>query len=208
MCEAMEFSISPEEQEKLLIEGLLERLRLHRENAQNLQAAQIASHIEARQPLALNNYYIDLLDENKHIPARHSRVVFGPQHNQPTRHEIAKLVVRYPDALEDYYPQRQEDWNWNDIFIEIWNPAGKSQDYLLNSKGLVPFTNADSDVIADENFYQTKDLFTVPNPASLIAPRTIEMLNDVLRTDSLPNESYAYHTQTSDDEQPYYPPLY
>lgn len=211
MSEFAPIPLPPEDNEELLVSGLIVLLQFHRENAANLQQSQLNAHMEAGQPLRAANYVVDSLKEDgKHIRIQHTRVVFGPQYKQPLRHNVAQLVVRYPEvsdeATGDFVRVPNDGLFWNDVFLEARTVDGHAQDYLLNSKGLTAFENAQSDVETDEAFYQTGDLFTARTGTHDKGLLTLEILNELLpiHAASLNYEAYAYQLQPSDEELPPY----
>jgi hypothetical protein len=187
---------------------IIATLRQHEQVASVLQARIQAAHRESHQPLRSGNYMIRSdIETGPHIPAQHNRVVFVPQDYHEPVDGIAQLNVRYPITTEDYYPVAPPDSFWNDIFLEVWNEQGESQDYLLNSEGLHAFNNID-DVVPDENFANTRSIFRVVTPALMRVPLSTKTLADIFPPnlqDPYPRPGYIYAHQTTDLEQPYIP---
>lgn len=213
MTEAFAQPMPPEFHEQAMLSGLLGVLHEHKENALQLQMDQQEAHSRALQPLRAANYVVTFFDEINQIPARHHRIIFGPQYHSPPYEGIERLVVRFPITTEDMYPELQGDVSgeqsssspsWNDVFIELITEAGDRQNYLLNGKGLVAFAGAE-DVVSDFDCLKTGDLFAVHQP--LTEP---DVNIDVFTLSYLLNykpgnpDSYVYHQQTNEIDPPRY----
>ena len=158
--------------------------RMHQEekrNAFRLQRTMQQGHIDAGQPMDKTNYVIRVPEFAKTdgtfdvVPARHDRVVYGPQHRQKVMLGIETVTVRYPVVERDDDDAETEAPYWNDIFIEVAyeDPEDtRNKRYLLNGKGMTPYVDAeDIDFESDPN---TNDIFTVV-PRHEMSPTSIDV---------------------------------
>lgn len=201
MSEFAAIPLPPENNEELLISGLIVMLHFHHENAAELQAAQFEAHTLARQPLRSTNFLITSLnDEGPHVPTHYDRVVFGPQHDEPARYDIARIITRYPVVTQDFYPENTLGQPWNDIFLEVQSSDGICQDYLLNGNGLLPFNNAQHEVAEDSDYLTTGNLFRVKQGGIYQNLLTLKELNELLPLSTEDYDAYVYLTQPNDEE--------
>lgn len=159
------------------------------------------------EPIDATNVAIYSSYEVPEIPARHYRVILGPRYRDrhDLQHGIAAMVVRIPVNTESFVAEEVVNNNsWNDVFLQVWKKDGEPQNFLLNSKGLVPFENALEDVDDDYLFGQTHDLFTVIRPTEPRFELTLEQIRDLL--DDSRDNRYALHPQSNDDEPPFFEP--
>lgn len=181
---------------------LLRRMHAHKYDALQLQNDLEDVHARALQPMRIVNYMTYFHKELPQIPAKHHRLIFGPQHGMEPYPGVARIVVRYPDTNDDFYPTKTEGREWGDVFIEVVDEHDTSQNYLLNNKGLVPFDSADEDVVEDMDFDITGDLFAVYNASKYnYVPIDAFTLN-YLTGDLNRSDSYVYQLQTNEDNPP------
>lgn len=189
----------PEENAEILTTGLLVLFHFHKETALRLQEDQLEAHIRAGQPLRAANYIVDVYrDDTPHVPEYHHRLVFGPQYNQPVRHNVEQLIVRYPILEQDYYPEPEYDQPWGDVFLEVRTANDESHNYLLNNKGLTPFSDAQKDIIADDEYLISGNLFAVKPGEHHVANLSLHTLNDLLHLNTESSDAYVYHVQAND----------
>lgn len=215
MSEAFAAPFPPEFHEQAMLSGLLEVLQDHHVNALQFQQDQLEAHSKALQPMRATNYVVSFLSETPEIPARHDRIIFGPQYHSPPYSGVSRIIARFPLTHEEVYPDHTVDSDvpgervpttkpWNDVFLEIVDEDDGRQNYLLNSKGLVAFDDADH-VGADMDFAKTDDLFVVQRPVEL--PRvTIDLFTLSYLLNYKPGnvDAYVYHPQTNEAEPPKY----
>lgn len=210
MTEAFVEPFPPERHEQAVLRGLIDVLHEHEENALQLQRDQLEAHSRALQPIQTANYIVTFYKEAPEIPARHTRIVFGPQYNAPVYEGLERIVLRFPLTREDMYPEHTEQSAdnpkvrvpskrpWNDVFVELLDERGSRQKYLLNSKGIVAFEKSD-DVVADLDYEQTDDLFTVYRVEEYPAVKTDLFTLSYLLTYRPGNpDAYVYHQQTNE----------
>ncbi len=198
----MRGNVSPETQEVIVLTWLIGALHYNATNALQYQEKLRTAADEARQPIAATNVVIFSAYENEHVPARHNRIVFGPQYKAPVAEGISRLTVRIPAEVDDYDFEDldKKSW-WNDVFIEVFDSDGISQDYLLNSKGLTPFSSAETDIAPDLNFGETGDLYMVVAEATE-APRVSVSVRTLNKLVGSGHSQYVYQIQSNDDEPP------
>lgn len=185
---------------------LIGMLHFHEYNASILQSELAESHRKARQPLRAAHYLIHHpFDNSPHIPAPHNRIILGPHKDGETEHGIARINVRLPANLSDVFPQRPEEQPWNDVFLEIYDEEGRSQDYLLNSKGIFPFNDVNTEVADAEDYAVSGNLFMVVDPIEPRIKVSLAQLQDLIPPDLSAPTAYIYQLQTNDTEQPYIP---
>lgn len=190
---------SPEAKEALLCMNLIEDLHEQWRVAKSYQEDLRNAAVLHGQPLAAQNVVIHCAYENQNVPAPHDRIVFGPQYRKDPQEGISFVVMRMPDTSEDFYPAGDT----NDIFLEVRDLEGNLQNYLLNSKGLVPYGTAD-DIAADDDFgFMSKDMFKVSRPASPKKPVSLASLDKILVKHE-EKQVYAFHPQSNDDDTPFF----
>jgi hypothetical protein len=187
-----------------LLSALHEQIALARGYQQDL----LEAANKARQPMDAASVAILVPVEDEHIPARHDRIVFGPRHGQPTLLGLQAIVVRVPVTDSDMYPDNPPavDMNkgerrWNDVFLEVWDDTGESQNYLLNSQGLVPFDDAEYDVADNITFQQSADLFRVARPAVPRIRSSVSALAFLIEGDY---PEYVFQRQSNNGIPPFF----
>lgn len=153
------------------------------------------------EPIDATNVAIYSGYETPQILSRHYRVIMGPKYRERERlqHGIVAMAIRFPVRSESFIPEEVvNDNSWNDIFLQVWKESGESQNFLLNSQGIIPFENALEDVEFD-NFSRTHDMFTVIRPVEPRFSITLDELKDVVK-------EYHFHPQSNDDEPPFFEP--
>ena len=196
-----------EYRERLQLTELLTVLHQHKDNALQLQQDLLESHSRALQPNNAANYVVTFLEEVPQIPANHYRIIFGPQYKSPQYGDIDRIIARFPMTNADLYPDRtvttdRTQSSWNDVFIELQGDNGEHQNYLLNSKGFVPFETGDN-VVADMSYDTTGDLFSVLEGTTETRVSTdIFTLNYLLSYSPENRHTYVYHQQTNEINPP------
>lgn len=198
MCESLEQEFNPEIEQAAL---LLWRLQIHKSDAMQFQQDLEDAHARAIQPMKIANYVTHFHEEIPQIPAKHHRLIFGPQYGSEAYPGIQRVIVRYPDTSDDFYPEPPIGYSWSDVFIEIVGDNNVRQNFLLNNKGFVAFDNAETDVVEDENFEETVDLFKVQT--STFPAVSVDLFTlSYLLSDPNRDESYVYQLQTKDIDPP------
>ena len=151
------------------------------------------------EPIDATNVAIYSPYETPQIRSRHYRVIMSPRYRERERlqHGIVAMAIRFPVKTESFIPEEVvNDNSWNDIFLQVWRENDESQNFLLNSQGLVAFENALEDVEHDI-FSKNHDMFVVVNPTEPRFNLSLENIKDAVR-------EYNFHPQSNDDEPPFF----
>lgn len=199
MSESAESFFNPEMQ---MTADLVRRLQAHKLDAEQLQNDLEDGHARALQPMRLVNYLTYFPKEQPQIPAKHHRLIFGPQYGKEPYAGITRVIVRYPDTTDDFYPDAVTGRPWGDTFLEVIDEHDKRQNYLLNNKGLVAFDNAEIDVVEDMDFDITGDLFAVYRASEQVDIRVDLFGLSYILSDPMKEDSYVYQLQTNELDPP------
>jgi hypothetical protein len=105
------------------------------------------------------NIAIHEVSGNENVRGSHHVVVWAPEHGEEPQLGVARLEMRMSDESH------------TDFFLRVYDVSESHQNFLLNSKGLVPFNSANTDIepielldpSADKaNFTVKEDIECVP----------------------------------------------
>ncbi len=192
--------ISPEAHDEMRLFGLIGLVQHHVTNALRYEERLRLAAMEARQPSSrTESFAVHSVQGNRHAQGGHNRIILSPEHGERPIGGIERIIMRVPEVTPFDDPDNTIDYPmWNDIFLELHTSQDESQDFLLNSQGLKPFFDANTDIEMVLDTGMRPDLYSVRVDQSLRSTIQVdlEMLDHIVDT-------YVYQPQYRANSPPF-----